>query len=338
MSELTAAQQMVSSCTGAFFTSIFMTPFDVVKTRLQAQERIKLQRSSFVYCNGLMEHICNCVTTICNNRSHGEWFNRPVPVHLNGTVDAFVKISQREGIQSLWSGLPPTLVVAIPNTVIYFTSYEQIRTTLMKRFPNSVSNNGSPDPWLGGVAGGVARTWSVTVVSPVELIRTKIQSQSVTYRELSEVLSTQVKREGISSLWRGWVPTILRDVPFSVIYWGSYESLKRSMNQQHPTLMFSLTAGAISGGMAGAVTLPLDVVKTYRQIEIGPDKASFRSSSSTWSILQNIYQQQGTRGLFTGLVPRLAKVMPACAVMISSYEYAKLFWRRHNFVEEIPVD
>jgi len=333
-------QQMTSSLTGACITSVFMTPFDVVKTRLQAQERIKLTRSSFVYCNGLMDHICNCATSICSNRSHGEWFNRPVPVHLNGTVDAIVKISQREGIHTLWSGLPPTLVVALPNTVIYFTLYEQFRSALMKRFPSSVSNNGSPDAWVGGLAGGAARTWSITVVSPVELIRTKLQSQNVSYKELSEVLSAQVKKEGISSLWRGWVPTILRDVPFSVLYWYSYEGLKRVMNQQQPSLVFSMAAGAVSGGMAGALTLPLDVVKTYRQIEIGPDKAAFRSSGSTWGILQNIYQQQGTRGLFTGLVPRLAKVMPACAIMISTYEYGKFYWRQHNLMEipeTIPV-
>lgn len=38
-----------------------------------------------------------------------------------------MKISQTEGIKSLWSGLSPTLVLAIPATVIYFVAYEQLR-------------------------------------------------------------------------------------------------------------------------------------------------------------------------------------------------------------------
>lgn len=329
MSDLKPIHQMVSSCTGAVITAIFMTPFDVVKVRLQAQQRAELNRSCFVYCNGLMDHICKCAQSICTN----PWYNRPVPVQLNGTLDAFVKISRREGVQSLWSGLPPTLIVAVPNTVIYFTTYEQLRTTLHK---NLFGDRKDPPSWLGGMSGGLARLWAVTVVSPFELVRTKMQAESITYKELVKVLQMQVINTGIVSLWRGWVPTVLRDVPFSVIYWYSYEKQKIVMNQQQPTFDFTLVAGAISGGIAGTLTLPLDVIKTHRQIEIG-EKELFsdnaRSSGSTKQMLQNIYRQQGVRGLFSGLVPRLAKVMPACAVMISTYEYAKRLFRKHQHIE-----
>lgn len=55
--------------------------------------------------------------------------------------DAFIKISRNEGIGSLWSGLGPTLVLAIPATVIYFVCYEQLRVRYkeyyLKRFPGT---------------------------------------------------------------------------------------------------------------------------------------------------------------------------------------------------------
>jgi solute carrier family 25 protein 39/40 len=41
-----------------------------------------------------------------------------------------MKIVQTEGITALWRGLPPTLVMAIPATVIYFVGYESIKTVL----------------------------------------------------------------------------------------------------------------------------------------------------------------------------------------------------------------
>lgn len=41
--------------------------------------------------------------------------------------DAFVKITKSEGVLSLWSGLSPTLILAIPATIVYFVSYEQLR-------------------------------------------------------------------------------------------------------------------------------------------------------------------------------------------------------------------
>ena len=56
---------------------------------------------------------------------------------------------------------------------------------------------------------------AVTVISPLELIRTKMQSKKFSYEELHRFVSKKVFEDGWISLWRGWAPTILRDVPFS---------------------------------------------------------------------------------------------------------------------------
>lgn len=45
-------------------------------------------------------------------------------------------------------------------------------------------------------------------------------------------------------------------------------------------------------------------------------------------VFREIYSQHGFRGLFAGTVPRLVKVAPACAIMISSFEYGKIFFNR----------
>lgn len=37
-----------------------MTPLDVVKTRLQVQQKIQLSNKCYLYCNGLMDHLCPC--------------------------------------------------------------------------------------------------------------------------------------------------------------------------------------------------------------------------------------------------------------------------------------
>lgn len=313
-----AKQQMGAACTGAFITSIFMTPLDVVKVRLQAQQREQLSRRCFLYCNGLMDHICSCQPA----PAHGQrqWYSRSIPEPITGTFDGLMKIWRYEGLASLWSGLPPTLVVAVPNTVIYFTAYEQIQSLMRRHL--------SGDPWwVAGTAGGLARVWSVSICSPMELIRTKMQASRMQYTELLAHMSREIRREGPRALWRGWAATVLRDVPFSVLYWASYDHLKRVAGQRdNPSVPFTIAAGSLAGGLAAAVTLPLDVVKTHRQIDIAsPSNGKSRgsSSSSTFQHLRSIYRQQGVPGLFSGLTPRLVKVMPACAIMISSYEYIK---------------
>lgn len=192
--------------------------------------------------------------------------------------------------------------------------------------------------WVPVVAGGTSRMIAATVISPLEMIRTKMQSKKLSYRQMGDAIKSTVRRDGVLSLWRGLGPTILRDVPFSSIYWFNYEFYKSTFNQPHPQFTFSLLAGAASGTVAAIITLPFDVVKTHRQIEIGEGEilatASDKKSRRTHSIMRKIYAEGGLRGLFAGIVPRIIKVAPACAIMISTYEFGKSFFIQYNQSEK----
>uniref|UniRef100_UPI00398E6D29 mitochondrial glutathione transporter SLC25A40 n=1 Tax=Pristiophorus japonicus TaxID=55135 RepID=UPI00398E6D29 len=324
---ITPIQQMMASCSGAFLTSFIVTPFDVVKIRLQAQKTPFHKGKCFLYCNGLMDHVC-----VCENGNSPAWYK--APGQFRGTVDAFIQIVRYEGLKSLWSGLPPTLIMAVPATVIYFTCYDQLRALLKYQL-------GYDGIYIPLIAGASARMGAVTVISPLELIRTKSQSRRLTYRELGTVVRTAVAQDGWLSLWRGWGPTVLRDVPFSAIYWFNYELMKKQLCKRfsvsEPTLKISFSSGASSGAIAAVLTLPFDVVKTRRQIELGElaMSKSQRHLSSTWKIMQSVVNESGFEGLFVGLLPRLMKVAPACAIMISSYEYGKSFFRKINNEREL---
>ncbi|KFM73595.1 Solute carrier family 25 member 39, partial [Stegodyphus mimosarum] len=323
---ITLCQQMLSSSTGAILTSLFVTPLDVVKIRLQAQQKALLNSNKcFLYCNGFVEELC------CNIHANGNtamspsyWYRSSA--HLTGTVDAFVKITRAEGVTSLWSGLPPALVMAVPSTVVYYTAYDQLRNFFLKNYQLSYHAF-----WVPVVAGGLARAIATTVVSPLELVRTKMQSQKLSYIEIVQAVRTLVLSQGLSSLYRGLGPTVLRDVPFSSIYWLSYEMLKQTFNQQQPAVWFSFAAGGAAGSVAALLTVPFDVIKTHRQIELGEMESLTRQrSASTYLLLKTLYQSNGYRALFAGVVPRIFKVSTACAIMISSYEYGKKFFHNYN--------
>lgn len=341
---ITPTQQIISSTIGALTTSVFVTPFDVVKIRLQAQQKNLYKNKCFLYCNGLMEHICYCLNGNGNGHVHLpngstarldprdiKWFRRPIPGHLNGTFDALVKISRSEGVMSLWSGLPPTLLMAIPATVVYFTVYDRLRADLWARCATE-----HQPLWIPVFCGAAARCIAATVISPLELVRTKMQSKKLSYLDVLSAVKQLVQYEGFLSLWRGLGPTLLRDVPFSSIYWASYECMKQYTDQTKPNLQFNFAAGALSGSMAAIATLPFDVVKTHRQIELGerdlidPAKRSPSDPQNTTQILKKIYRQNGLRGLFSGIVPRVIKVAPSCAIMISCYEYGKHYFVKYN--------
>ena len=119
-----------------------------------------------------------------------------------------MKIKRNEGIRSLWSGLSPTLVMSLPNTIIYYTTYEQLKCFMEHKKENL-------NPIIPGVAGGFARISAVTITNPLELIRTKKMSAKLSYADLSSILRQSVETAGLRSLWAGFVPTLWRDVPFS---------------------------------------------------------------------------------------------------------------------------
>ncbi|KAH9631103.1 hypothetical protein HF086_000146 [Spodoptera exigua] len=283
---ITPFQQMASACSGALITSLFMTPLDVVKIRLQAQQKALLSNKCYLYCNGLMEHICPC--------GDSAWI--PRRVHFNGTMDAFYKIAKSEGVPALWSGLSPTLVLALPCTVIYFVTYEQLR------------------------------------------YRMKTNYNNFTNKEIMSALSQVVKYEGYKGLFRGLGSTLLRDVPFSGLYWTTFETTKKLFNKpdsEKNTFLFNFFCGSVAGSIAALVTLPFDVVKTHQQIELGEkeiytDGKVHQRASNMKDIAHTIYTNHGFKGLFTGFLPRIFKVAPACAIMIATFEYGKQFFQTYN--------
>ncbi|OWF43693.1 solute carrier family 25 member 40-like [Mizuhopecten yessoensis] len=327
---ITPWQQMISSCSGAVLTSFFVTPLDVVKIRLQAQNSPMKRGQCFLYCNGLMDHVCVCRNGNGSNTMRLHWYKRCLPQPFTGTLDAFVKISRQEGPASLWSGLPPTLVMAVPATVVYFTCYEQCRNKL------GYSDGLQQGQWWKPMAAGVvARTWAVTMISPLEMVRTKIQSEQLSYSAVWKAVRNMVRQEGVLTLWMGLGPTLFRDVPFSALYWFGYESFKSMLQKIRGTIEINFwdnfVSGAAAGSIAGVITLPFDVIKTHRQIELGNfTNSGEKQTSSTFRLIQKLYRQQGVTSLFTGMVPRVIKVAPACAIMISSYEYFKSMFREHN--------
>lgn len=326
---ITPFQQLISSCVGAIVTSVFVTPLDVVKIRLQAQQKTFASRNCFIYCNGLWDHVCHCIQKMPSaNKVSCPWYERPG--HFHSTMDAFAKIVRFEGVTSLWSGLPPTLVMAVPATMLYFTAYDQMKVRVLSK----LELNHQP-VWVPSLCGSLARVVTVTAVSPLEFIRTKMQSERMQYSDVYRAATSLIKQHGILSLWHGWGPTILRDVPFSAMYWTFYEYIKQYFNHDEYQMFSTFMSGAAAGMIAAVITLPFDVVKTHRQMELGEaDILQSIRRVSTAKVISDLYRKNGITSLFAGLTPRLIKVAPACAIMISTYEYGKYFFAQKKKKKE----
>lgn len=297
---LTPAQHMLSACSGAILTSLLVTPLDVTKTRLQSA-------FSCTTCFGELSLPNMIVFCSCN------------PTRA-GTMDTMLHIARNEGVRTLWRGLSPTMAMQVPATVVYFVGYDHLRHSLSR----SVRREYAPM-----VAGAMARTTAVTIISPMELLRTRLQATSAIGQDFNHVLqgiATMVRQRGARFLWRGLSPTLWRDVPFSAIYWTIYERCNtiKPKHDYADTMYMAFFSGAAAGMVAAISTTPFDVVKTRRQVDGHTKQRSVLAS------LARIAQSEGVPGLFRGVTPRVAKVVPACAIMMSSYEVGKRVFARSN--------
>ncbi|RDD37285.1 Solute carrier family 25 member 40 [Trichoplax sp. H2] len=321
---ITAAQKLASSCFGAMATAVIVTPFDVIKTRMQIKRNARLAKAPisesvpYVLCNGLMDHKCTmCPETMMKNCRPTMW----------GT---FVNIIRNEGPSALYRGLPPTLIMAIPSTMIFFTAYDILKEKLT---PHLGKRQDVLAPMLSAM---LARVTVVTAISPMELVRTKMQaSKTAGYGELVRIVYQEAKISGVSTLWRGLGTTLMRDLPFSAFYWAGYENFKKRFNTltngKYPNIS-NFSAGATSGMIVAAATTPFDVVKTHLQVDMGETNSKNGSQKvpSMFAIMNNIRQQYGVRGLYTGVAARVIKVAPASAIMISTYEFCKDYFAKKN--------
>lgn len=172
-------------------------------------------------------------------KQHLPHLSAPSSRHFAGFFDAISKIAQHEGVPSLWRGLSTSLVMSVPSQVIYMVGYDYLRTTALENAPQRFTHPHTSEATstyvatTTFVAGAVSRTAVATLLAPLELFRTRLQSTGshVTTLSVTHSVRDLVRAQGVASLWRGLSATLWRDVPFSGAYWAGYEAIRRLLSQ-----------------------------------------------------------------------------------------------------------
>jgi solute carrier family 25 protein 39/40 len=345
--------KILSGSVGSTVTALAVTPLEVVKVRQQSQPSSSPALPSnvslcprgcgtFVLNNGLSECLLPKSAVPYFDPSTGRLKETPQISKSRGTFGTLRRIFITEGFTGIYAGLVPTLVMGVPNTVLYFITYEELETRLRQASDHS---------WIPAFAGASARFVASVSTAPLELIRTLQASRVGSARPaLGMVAEFQslIRAEGVSSLYKGLSPTLFRDVPFSAVYWFCIEKLRESWRRSQHNEEISawqqagqaLFNGSTSGMIAAVCTTPLDVVKTRRQIgsQVVPlelpicdhqgavaynPRTEKPRPTGTFQMMRKIVEHEGVTGLWRGNNARMMKVAPACAIMLSSYEVGK---------------
>lgn len=341
---ISLSQRMISACSGSLVTSLVVTPFDVIRIRIQQQSILPQEQPC---CQAhFPDHSFPKQKVPIEVAPELFWIHDKYCqsaescTRIYSTFQGFSTVAKHEGVGTLWRGLSLTLLMAVPSNIIYFTGYEYIRD-------HSPIGNHPLNPLF---CGSLARTLLATFVAPAELIKTRLQSIPTDLKSASHILSNlirdlsaAVKKDGVRTMFKGLGITLWRDVPFSGIYWSSYEFfklflalvLKTDFNNSTTrgidhwkVFATSFLSGSISGTIAAFFTNPFDVGKTRIQITMQENEKI--SHPNMFKFLFKIYKNEGMGALYAGFGPRVMKIAPACAIMISSYEVGKKFFKNGN--------
>jgi solute carrier family 25 S-adenosylmethionine transporter 26 len=179
-------------------------------------------------------------------------------------------------------------------------------------------------------AAGAMIACSVVLV-PGEVIKTRMQAGTID--NMFAGIASIVKNDGIAGLYQGYFSTLLRDVPYTMLELGLYENIKSSIqryNQRQQqqqnggkgagkdvvlSRKDELIAAAITGGITGYLTTPLDVIKTKLMLASGGAAAP-----GFMAVLAETYK---SREVFLGVVARVSWILPFTAFYLPVYDGAK---------------
>jgi Mitochondrial carrier protein len=177
-----------------------------------------------------MEHVKCRLQTQSSCRTGSDYYKSP--------YDATKSIISKYGIQRLYQGWWTTCCREVPAFGLYFAAYDYLKDIaniyiarnmdVIQTNPNKVSCTEHSHTWLASAfAGGCAGCITWAIVYPIDVIKTVIQTSSLTtpYHELNmyRIGYNLYKLYGIQHLFRGLSVTLIRAFPVNGTIFPVYE-------------------------------------------------------------------------------------------------------------------
>ncbi|XP_055809780.1 S-adenosylmethionine carrier 1, chloroplastic/mitochondrial-like isoform X3 [Solanum dulcamara] len=198
-------------------------------------------------------------------------------------------------LKGLYSGLAGNLVGVLPASAIFFGVYEPAKRKLLDSFPENLS---ALVHLTAGAIGGAA---SSIVRVPTEVVKQRMQTGQ--FASAPDAVRLIVAKEGFRGLYAGYGSFLLRDLPFDAIQFCLYEQMrmgyklaaKRDLKDSENAMI-----GAFAGAITGAITTPLDVIKTRMMVQ-----GSAKQYEGILHCVNTIVREEGASTLFKGIGPRV---------------------------------
>jgi hypothetical protein len=182
-------------------------------------------------------------------------------------------------------------------------------------------------------ASSVGALLAETITLPTDVAKVRLQVQNTAkvegaassapkYAGFVDCLVKTARDEGVTALWKGLAPALVRQVCYTAMGMVLYEPVRDFYKGaiggscDAPSYAVRLAAGGTSGAIAISVFNPAEVVKTKVQTNVS-------ESLSMGSVVKRVWQMDGIRGFWAGLQPNVARTFLVNAAELGTYDEAK---------------
>ncbi|KAG5724711.1 hypothetical protein E4T56_gene3652 [Termitomyces sp. T112] len=235
-----------------------------------------------------------------------------------GPIAIIKETVKTKGITGLYSGCSALVVGNALKAGVRFVSYDHFKQMLA----DDQGKVSAPRSLVAGLGAGMME--AIFAVTPSETIKTKIiddaKQPNPQYRGLIHGTGMIVRQEGISGVYRGLFPVMMRQGANSAVRFTTYSTLKQFVQGTvRPGQTLPSTITFLIGGVAGLVTvyttMPFDVIKTRMQsLEA---RQQYRNS---FHCAYRIFTEEGILRFWTGTTPRLTRLVLSGGIVFTVYE------------------
>lgn len=215
------------------------------------------------------------------------------------------------GYTGLYRGYWAMAVFGTPGYAAYFGCYDYLK----------VSYGMNPV-----VAGCVAECAGGFLLVPAEILKKRAVLRQKGYTKAAEIPGTMLRvlrKEGLRGFYVGYFASVATWMPFSGIYFGTFEKSKQFLPEKPWT---DLAAGAIAGSLAAVITSPIDMVAT--RVQTRYNGATTAPAVVADILKENHYQPLILgRAMFKAAPGRVLWLAPNAAISIASFQHLKALFR-----------
>ncbi|XP_034622534.1 mitochondrial uncoupling protein 4 isoform X2 [Trachemys scripta elegans] len=152
------------------------------------------------------------------------------PLRFRGVHHAFVKILSEGGIRGLWAGWVPNVQRAALVNMGDICTYSSVKVSeAMLIYTNMFFLQ--IVFFIDSVCSGLV---AAILGTPADVVKTRIMNQprdkqgrGLLYKSSADCLIQAIQGEGFMSLYKGFLPTWMRMAPWSLVFWLTYEQIRR---------------------------------------------------------------------------------------------------------------